>query len=497
MPNHSHQYQPTIFHFDNLESGLLYINEPIISKIAEIAKHEGVNVYIVGGYVRDYYLNRQRHDFDFTVIGDALAFAKKVAAEFNSKAVIYERFRTAMVPIGEYQCEFVGTRKEVYEANSRKPIVTEGTLEDDLRRRDFTINAMAARLNESSVCDVIDLFDGKEDLKNGILRTPLDPIATFSDDPLRMMRAARFASQLNFQVEQSSLDACKKMADRIEIISRERISDEFLRIIDSPVPSVGLAILYNTGLLKYFFKELDELAGVDIVEKGSVTYAHKDVFWHSLKVLDNAAQKTDNTWLRFAALVHDIAKSRTKRFNPDTGWTFHGHEEIGARMMKKIFRQMKFPMEHLDYVEKLIRLHQRPMQLVDEEVTDSAIRRLAVHAGEALEDLFILVRADITTKNPNRSQKYTENYEKVFAKVLEVQAKDKLRDFQSPVRGEEIMRICNLDPSKAVGIIKHNIEEAILEGIIKNDYDEAKDYFLSNKDVWLASMSTDAIKSRS
>lgn len=461
------------------------ITEPLLNKLGEIADANGFEIYAVGGYVRDYFLNQPRKDIDITVVGDSLKFAKLVADQYNSKAIIYERFRTAMVPIGKYHVEFVGTRKEVYIPNSRNPIVTEGTLQDDLRRRDFTINAMAVSLNKLTFGELTDLFGGKEDIDLKILRTPLDPGITFSEDPLRMMRAARFASQLDFDLAPLAFLQIEKMADRIKIISQERITDEFLKIIDSPKPSVGLSILYDGGIIRNIFPELQQLGGVEIKQEGDKSYGHKDVFHHSLKVIDNIATMTDKRWLRFAALVHDIAKPRTKKFIEGTGWSFHGHEELGARWMGKIFRRMKFPLEPLEYVEKLIRLHHRPMQLVDEEISDSAIRRLAFHAGAHLDDLFTLVRADITTKNPDLSEKYKNNYEKVFKKVLHIQEKDKLREFQSPVKGEEIMEITGLEPSRAVGQIKTRIEEAILDGIIPNLYQPAKEYFLNNMKDWL------------
>lgn len=469
------------------ELSTFQITEPIVTRIAEIAQSLEIELYIVGGYVRDSFLGRPRKDFDFSVVGDSIKFAQLIANNFNTKAVIYERFRTALVPIGEFNCEFVGTRKEAYDSESRNPIVFEGTLVDDLKRRDFTINALAISLNKSDYGKVIDLFNGIADIKNKIIRTPLDPKTTYSDDPLRMLRAARFAAQLDFNISDDSLEMMTKMSNRISIISQERITDEFLKILDAKTPSRGLSILYHSGLLKVIFPELHNLAGVDIVEDKSrtISHAHKDVFWHSLKVLDNIAVNTDKRWLRFVALVHDIAKPRTKKYVDGIGWTFHGHEEIGAKMMPKIFRRMKFPIEPLEYVQKLIRLHQRPMALVDDSVTDSAVRRLAAIAGAELEDLFTLVRADITTKNPHLSEKYRTNYENVFRKVIEVQEKDKLREFQSPVRGETIMEICDLPPSKPVGIIKSNIEEAILEGIIPNDFDVALSYLMQNKDIWL------------
>ena len=461
------------------------ISEPLLIKLGELADINGVELYIVGGYVRDYFLGHPRKDIDCTVVGDSLKFARIVADHFKSKAVIYERFRTAMVPIGQHHVEFVGTRKEVYLPNSRNPIVTEGTLTDDLRRRDFTINSMAVSLNKITFGELTDLFGGKEDIEAKILRTPLDPGVTFSEDPLRMMRAARFSSQLDFDLAPQCYFQMEKMADRIKIISQERVSEEFLRILDSPKPSIGLSLLYDTGLLRTIFPELQQLAVVEIKQEGDKSFGHKDVFHHSLKVVDNISLVTNHRWLRFTALVHDIAKPRTKKFTEGIGWSFHGHEEIGARWMNKIFRRMKFPLDYLEYVEKLIRLHQRPMVLVNEGVTDSAVRRLAYHAGEYLDDLFTLVRADITTKNPDLSDRYKQNYEKVFRKVMQVQEKDKLREFQSPVRGEEIMELCGIEPSKLVGLIKTKIEEAILDGIIPNEYEPAKAYFLENKKDWL------------
>jgi poly(A) polymerase len=462
------------------------INEKLLLQIGEFADSLGVEVYVVGGYVRDKLLSRSKTDFDCTVVGDSIDFAKKIAKHFNSKAIIFENFRTAMVPVGGFQLEFVGTRKEIYESKSRKPIVSDGTLEDDIRRRDFTVNAMAVSINSKSSGEIIDLFGGLQDLEDKILRTPLDPEITYSDDPLRMMRAARFASQLGFRIEEKSFDSIANMVDRISIVSAERISDEFLKILSSDKPSIGLYVLQNTGLMKIIFPEVSALAGTDIVQVGDKVHAHKDVFHHTLKVVDNIALMTDNVWLRFAALMHDIAKPRTKKYIEGIGWSFYGHEEIGARMQKKIFSRMKLPIDKMQYVEKLVRLHQRPMMLVEKGITDSAIRRLAVTADEALEDLFTLCRADITTKNPNKSAQYYENYNVVFQKVLDVQEKDRLRAFQSPVNGEEIMLHCNIQPSKLVGIIKTNIEEAILEGIIPNEYQAAFDYFIANKDLWLS-----------
>ena len=462
------------------------INNKTILQVANIANKENFEVYIVGGFVRDYFLNRPRTDFDFTVVGDALEFAQIVAKHFNVKPVIFERFRTAMVPLKDgLQLEFVGTRKEEYLPNSRKPIVSVGTLYDDIARRDFTINTLAASLQKNELGKVIDIFDGIRDLNNRIIRTPLDPEITFSDDPLRMMRAARFASQLKYEIHPETLMAMKKMAERLKIISQERITNEFFKILESNQPSIGINILSETGLLIQFFPELEQLKGVEIRTESEKVYAHKDVFYHTLKVVDNISLMTNNVWLRFAALLHDIAKPRTKRYNPSTGWSFHGHEELGAKMVPKIFRNFKLPIEKMEYVQKLVRLHQRPMVLVDDGVTDSAIRRLAVNAGDDLQDLFTLCKADITTKNPKLSEQFLKNYDAVLKKILDVQEKDKLREFQSPVRGEEIMQYCRLAPCKAVGIIKSNIEEAILEGTIPNEYESARKYFEENIEIWM------------
>ncbi|MFH1052538.1 MAG: HD domain-containing protein [bacterium] len=474
----------------SVETEKIKIIETIIKDIGRFSDEQNTKIYLVGGYVRDYYLDRLRTDFDFTVIGDAVKFAKKLAKHFNSKAVVFEQFGTAMVQIGDYKCEFVGTRKEEYSEDSRKPKVTQGTLEDDLKRRDFTCNAMAVSINEATFGELIDRFNGKRDIGANVLRTPLDPYVTFNDDPLRMMRAARFASQLHFTIDSACIKAIQQMNERISIVSQERITTEILKILESPRPSTGFSILYETGLLKIVFPDLNRLAGVEVIKDGDRNWGHKDVFRHSLLVVDNVAEQSENLWLRFAALVHDIAKSVTKKYVKDIGWTFHGHEELGARRMEKIFRDMKLPLDNLAYVEKLVRLHQRPMALVDDGVTDSAIRRLAYHAGDALEDLFLLCRADITTKDISKSKQYMRNYDKVTAKVIQVQEKDKLREFQSPVRGEEIMEICGLEPSRAVGILKTAIEEAILDGIIPNEYDEAKAYLIANRETWLNKISS-------
>ncbi|MCX7879968.1 MAG: CCA tRNA nucleotidyltransferase [Ignavibacteria bacterium] len=460
------------------------IQDPTILAIAQLAKKYNFELYLVGGTVRDFFLKRERYDVDFTVVGDSIEFSKIVSEHFKTKIITFPRFFTSMVPIGNRNFEFVGTRKEVYIPSSRKPIVSTGTLEDDLRRRDFTINAMAVSLNEPDFGKLIDLFDGFKDLQNKIIRTPLDPKVTYEDDPLRMLRAIRFASQLNFTIEQESLDTISEMRHRIEIVSQERITDELLKILESQKPSIGFSLLYTTGLLELIFPELNAMAGVETREENGISYAHKDVFTHSLKVLDKIAEISNNLWLRFSALIHDIGKPKTKRFVSGIGWTFYGHEEIGAKMVPDIFRKLKLPFEKIEYVERLVRLHQRPMALVDEGVTDSAIRRLAAYAGDALEDLFLLCRSDITTNNPNLSKKYLNNYQKVWNKVLEVQEKDKLRQFQSPIRGEEIMETFGLSPSPEVGIIKTAIEEAILEGIIPNEPEPARNFMNERIELW-------------
>lgn len=471
-------------------ASIVVIDHPIILRIAALAADKGASAYVVGGYVRDALMGRARSDVDITIVGDAVGFARQVANLFNSKAVVYERFGTAMVPIGDMHVEFVGTRREEYHANSRKPVVTMGSLDDDLRRRDFTVNAMAASLAPETLGHVVDLFGGQADLADGVLRTPLDPVVTMSDDPLRMMRAARFAAQLGFRIDVETERAITSMADRIGIISQERITDEFLKILGAPLPSIGLKVLFQTGLLKHILPEVHALAGVDLVAVGNREYRHKDVFLHTLQVVDNVAKVSNNVWLRLATLMHDVAKPKTKRFVEGTGWTFHGHEDVGARWQEKIFRRMKLPMDHLDYVQRLVRLHQRPMMLVDEGVTDSAIRRLAVAAGEALDDLFVLCKADVTTKNPRLAERYTRNYDVVKAKIDAVAERDQLRSFQSPLRGEEIMSITGLPPSRTIGYIKWMIEEAILEGDIPNDVAAAKTYMLANVEQWVAQADT-------
>ena len=463
-------------------------NLPFIATVSSIADKMGVEVYVVGGYVRDILLNREKKEVDLLVIGNGPEFAQKIAASLGIKNVsIFKNFGTAQFNYKDYVLEFVGARKESYSKESRNPRVTTGTFEDDISRRDFTINTLAVSLVKENFGEIIDTFSGLQDLNKKLIKTPLDPEITFSDDPLRMMRAIRFASELRFQVAPESIEASKKLKERLktlpdgrQIVSQERITDEFLKILGSPQPSVGLNLLYVTGILEIIFPEIANLAGVDQRKD----YHHKDVFFHTLQVVDNISLATEDVWLRFAALVHDIAKPQTKKFIEGIGWTFHGHEELGARMMKHIFKRMKLPFNKQNYIEKLVRLHLRPMALAREEVTDSAIRRFIVDAGEDLEDLIALCRADITSKDPQKVSEYLENYEKVMKKVWEVEEKDKLRAFQSPVRGDEIMKVCNLKPSKKVGEIKKAIEDAILEGKIGNNYEEAYEYLMKIKDEY-------------
>ena len=450
-----------------------------ISNAAEAAENMKLKIFIVGGFVRDLILHRERNEIDILVIGDGPKFASYYAESLGiNKISIYKNFGTAHFRINDFDLEFVGARKESYNRQSRKPEVTTGTFDEDISRRDFTINTLAVSINKSNFGQLIDKYNGLNDINNRIIKTPIDPLVTFNDDPLRIMRAYRFASQLNFIVDDSINNAAYKIRERLRIVSQERITDEFFKILASPIPSIGLKLLFNLGVMEIIFPEIANLSGVE--QRND--FHHKDVFLHTCQVLDNIAKVTDNVWLRFAALVHDIAKPQTKKFVEEMGWTFHGHEELGARNMKTIFKKLKLPNNKLEYVEKLVRLHLRPIALAKEEVTDSAIRRLIVSAGEDLEDLITLCRADITSKNPDKVSKYLDNYEKVMRKVWEVEEKDKLRAFQSPVRGDEIMKVCNLKPSKKVGQIKSAIEDAILDGKIGNNYEEAYNYLLKIKE---------------
>ena len=450
---------------------------------SEIAEQLEMDTYIVGGFIRDIFLNKNQDDIDILVVGDGPKYASSLANAFGIKdIVIYKNFGTAHFRYQDINFEFVGARKESYSKTSRKPDVAVGSFKDDISRRDFTINTLAVSINKKNYGELVDTFNGLADLEYKIIKTPLDPLITFDDDPLRILRAFRFASQLGFMVDEKVINAANQLKERLEIVSQERITDEFFKILGSPKPSVGLELLFNSGVMDIVFPEIAKMSGVEQRKD----YHHKDVFLHTCEVVDNTAEKSDNVWLRFAALVHDIAKPQTKKFVEGTGWTFHGHEEIGARMMKRIFRRMKLPMNKLEYIEKMIRLHLRPIALASEEVTDSAVRRLIVSADNDLEELITLCRADITSKNPAKVSKYLDNYNRVMKKVLMVQEKDELRAFQSPVRGETIMEVCNLKPSKKVGEIKLAIEDAILDGKIGNNYEEAYEYLLKIKDEFLS-----------
>ena len=457
-------------------------NTGIIKELSDFTINSKSEAYIVGGYVRDYLLNTYKDDIDIDVmvIGDAVKFAEKFAKVKQSKlTAVYKNFGTALLQLNDFKIEFASSRIESYHRNSRKPSVEFGSLEEDLSRRDFTINALAVDLRNP--VGIIDNYNGIDDLKSKMIRTPLEPDKTFFDDPLRIMRAFRFASKLNFAIDHVTLSSISVNCQRLkedEVVSQERISNEFLLILQSPKPSIGLNIMYLTGAMDVIFPEISKMAGIEQRKD----YHHKDVFYHTLEVVDNIADLTDDVWLRFAALVHDIAKPKTKKFVDGIGWTFHGHEELGARMMKKIFERMRFPKERLEYVEKLIRLHLRPAALANQDATDSAIRRLAAEAGNELIDLFKLCRADITSKNLQKVKRYASNFNFVEKRIIEVQEKDNLRNFQSPVRGEEIMSICQIEPSKLVGMLKKKIEDAILDGIIPNEYNAALEYLYLVKD---------------
>lgn len=449
------------------------IQQEVFAQVSRAAAAAGMRAYVIGGYVRDALLHRPCKDIDVVVEGKGTVVAKRFAAQVGGEATIFENFGTAMVRYGDYEVEFVGARRESYRRDSRKPIVEEGSLRDDQIRRDFTINALSISLNKEDWGELYDPFAGIADLHHGIIRTPTDPNITFSDDPLRMMRCIRFATQLNFRIEDATYAALCDNRQRIDIISKERINDELHKIILSPKPSIGFRLLFNTGLLPLIFPELAAMHGVEVRNN----QGHKDNFYHTIGVLDNLAEMTDDLWLRWVALMHDIGKPRSKRYEPAHGWTFHGHEDIGARMVPKIFAAMKLPQnEKMKYVQLLTQLHQRPIALVNEPVTDSAIRRIVMDAGEYLDDLLTFCRADITSSNPEKVRRFRENYAVLEQRIREVEERDNLRNWQPPITGEIIMQTFNLPPSRAVGDIKTAIREAILEGIIPNDYDAAFAY---------------------
>ena len=454
------------------------IQHKIFKTISHSAKELDINCYVIGGFVRDHILNRGTHkDIDIVAIGSGIELAKHVAQSLpnSPKVQIFKTYGTAMLKYKDIEIEFVGARKESYSEDSRNPIVENGTLEDDQNRRDFTINALALDLSESNFGDLLDPFNGVQDLEDKIIRTPLNPDITYSDDPLRMMRAIRFATQLNFTIENQSLKAISKNNERIKIITNERIVVELHKILESKTPSVGFLLLEKTGLLNYILPELTALKGIDEVEG----QRHKDNFYHTLEVVDNIAKHTNNLWLRWAALLHDIGKAPTKKFNKKVGWTFHAHEFEGSKMVYQLFKRLKMPLnDKMKFVQKMVFMSSRPIVLAQDTVTDAAVRRLVFDAGDYVDDLMTLCEADITTKNPKRFKQYHNNFKIVRQKIIEVEARDHIRNFQPPVSGEEIMKAFDLKPSKEIGIIKEAIKEAILEGEIPNEYDAAYNLML-------------------
>jgi len=452
-----------------------YLQHPIFEKLSKLADESQTEIYVIGGFVRDLFLKRPSKDIDILVIGNGIKFAEAAGKLLQTKVSVFKNFGTAQLKHGDLEIEFVGARKESYRSESRKPIVENGSLDDDQKRRDFSINAMALGLNISNFGTLLDPFDGVKDLDKKLIRTPLNATETFSDDPLRMLRAIRFATQLNFTIHDEAIDAIKKNCERIKIVSPERITDELNKIIQATKPSKGFIYLFDTGLLHLIFPQMSDLYGIDVVEgKG-----HKDNFYHTLQVLDNLAENTNDLWLRWAAILHDIAKPATKRFEPGHGWTFHGHEDRGARMVPKIFAQLKLPLnDKMKLVQKLVQLHLRPIVLAQDVVTDSAVRRLLFEAGEEIDSLMLLCNADVTTKNEYKVKKYRRNFDLVKQKLKDVEESDQLRNWQPPISGEDIMQAFNLSAGKNVGVIKNQIREAILEGEIKNSREEAYEFMI-------------------
>lgn len=455
------------------------VSNPIFKNVAEVTDEINQETYVVGGFVRDYLLNRgQKKDIDFVTVGNGILLAKELANKLGntSQVSVFKRFGTAMFKYKDTDLEFVGARKESYSEDSRKPHVEDGTLEDDQKRRDFTINTLAISMNKENFGELIDPFNGVEDLNNKIIKTPLEPNVTYSDDPLRMMRAIRFAAQLEFEIEKKSFQAIIDNAERINIVSFERVMDEFQKIMMTDKPSVGLLLLEQSGLMQHILPELVALKGIEEVEGQK----HKDNFYHTLEVVDNISINTDNVWLRWAALLHDIGKAITKRFDKNVGWTFHSHEFVGSKMVLKLFRRLKLPLgPQVKYVQKLVMMSSRPIAVVTDDATDSALRRLLFDAGEDFDDLITLCKADITTKNERKQKRFKQNFEVVEQKIKDVEERDRVRNFQPPISGEEIMKIFDIQPGKEIGILKNAIKEAILEGEVENNYNSALEFVIN------------------